>query len=574
MVFVDPREAVDDVSVVNLGPLALLRPLIDKLDVAAIIDRHIPTDAEFAHGTVLAVLLAARLHCPTALVNIAQWAKEHGVEYLWNIPADKLNDDRLARALDAFFDKRHAILADITHEVLRLTDLSLHRCHFDTTHLILYGAYEDSVPRPQSTLERCLEDLRLSPAHITRGYLTKYKMLQLGLTSVVDDLGPVPVACHLFDGNRNGHTGIKEQYHLLRQSLHLPDDFLLVSDRGTCSAEHLARLLKHKHYAICAGQWQDYSTLFDQHAGQLLWTKASYLSREQQRRRASASTLPLEEYQLAIVAHQLVDPTTHKPFACRVIFVHSSAAAKECKQRRDKNIALIKAGLEHVARKLEHAHPTTTPESVTRQITRLLGVKAAAKHFRWQLVPLTQAESAALLPPRKGFRRQTHRLEYSFDEASAQAESRHDGVYALVSTAPLTYSGDALFTEYKRQTHVERGHHEIKTPLAVTPIFLKTPRRVEALVSLLFVALQAYMTMERLYRQSVASDAAPPERRMTAEKILRKFRVCGITVKQREYGDLVSATKLSSEQHRILDQLSLPTPAKFLAINLGPPPTS
>jgi transposase len=574
MAFVDQHAVGDNVRVVNLGPLALLRPLIDQLDIAAIIDRHLPTEAEFSHGTVLAVLLAARLHSPTALVNVAQWAREHGVGYLWQIPADKLNDDRLARALDALFEQRHAILADITHEVLRRTELSLHRGHFDTTHLVLYGAYEDSQPRPTGTLQRCLTELRQSPAHITRGYLTRYKMLQFGLTSVVDDRGPIPVACHLFDGNRNGHTGIKEQYQLLRDCLQLPDGFLLVSDRGTCSAEHLARLLRHGHYALCAGQWQDYRGLFDQHASQLVWTPASYQSQEQQRRRSSASTLPLETYRLAVVAHQLVDPTTNEPFDCRVLFVHSSAAAKECQERRTKNIAKIKAGLDEVARKLARAHPTTTPESVTRQITRLLGVKAAAKHFRWQLVPLSAAESAALPPPKKGFRRPSHRLEYSFDAAAAQVEACHDGVYALISTAPLSTSGDALFSEYKRQIHVERGHHELKTPLAVTPIFLKTPRRVEALVSLLFVALQASMTMERLYRQRVPSDAALPERRMTAEKILRTFRVCGITVSRRVYGELVSATALSAEQRRILDRLSLPTPARLLTKILGPPPTS
>jgi hypothetical protein len=572
MAFVDHAVA-EDWHVVNLGSLALLRPLIDKLDIAAIIDRHIPTDAEYSHGTVLSVLLAARLHSPTALVNVADWAREHGVEYLWKIPPDKLNDDRLGRALDAFFEERYSILADITHEVLRYTGLSLQSAHFDPTHLVLYGAYDGSQPRPQSSLDRLIDDLRQSPAHICRGYLTRYKTLQLGLSSVVDDLGPVPIACHLFDGNRNGHTGIKEQYHLMRQFLDLPEGFLLVSDRGTCSAEHLARLLGHKHYAICAGQWQDYSTLFDQHASRLVWSKASYLSREQQRRRATASSLPLEEYRLAVVAHQLVDPATHKPFDCRVIFVHSSAAEKECRQRREKNIAVIKAGLDKIAQKLERAHPTTTAESVSRQITRLLGMKAAAKHFRWQLVPLTKTEVAALPPPKKGFRRQTHRLEYSFDEASAQAESHHDGIFALVTTAPLTFSGDALFAEYKRQTYVERGHHELKTPLAVTPVFLKTPERVEALISLLFVALQAYMTLERRYRQSIASDAGTLEQRMTAERILRKFRVCCVAVQECAYGALISATRLSAEQRRIFQQLSLPTPAKFLTKNHHPPPT-
>jgi len=564
-----------DVAVVNFAALAVLVPLLQKLNVVGIIDRHIPADpqAEFSHGAVLSVLLAARLHRPAALVNVAAWAAEHGVEYLCNIPPEKLNDDRLARSLDAFFEHRHEILAEITYEVLRLTNLDLKRCHFDPTHLVLYGAYDDSEPRPQTPLDKLAAQLKDSPAHITRGYQSKYKLLQLGVTCVVDDLGPVPVACHLYDGNRNGHSGIKEQYELMRQALRLPDNLLLVSDRGTCSAEHLATLLRHGHHGLCAGQWQDYRGIYQQHAAELNWQPASYLSREQQRRRETNSTLPLEEYRLAVVNHRLVDPATKTPFDCRLLFVHSSAAAQESKKRRDKNVAKIRAGLEAIQAKLVKAHTSTTAESVSRQIGKLLGKTSAASLFRWELIPLSDAERSALPPPAKGRRQQTHRLAFSFDQAAAEADARHDGIYALVTTAPpATWSGDALLTEYKRQTYVERAHHELKTPLAVTPIFLKTPRRVEALVSLLFLALQANMTLERLYRQTAPLNAQPQQRRMTAEKILRTFDVCGLIVEDHPYGECVHAAALTSEQRSILSQLSLPTPTQILRNNLDPPP--
>src|SRR5258708_32938546 len=116
MAVVDPLP--ESSQFVTLGPLAVLWPLLDRLNVAAIIDPHIPTEAEYSHGTVLAVLLAARLHSPTALYNVADWAREHAAELLCNIPPEKLNDDRIGRALDAFFEHRHDILADITQEVL------------------------------------------------------------------------------------------------------------------------------------------------------------------------------------------------------------------------------------------------------------------------------------------------------------------------------------------------------------------------------------------------------------------------------------------------------------------------
>src|SRR5260370_825786 len=137
-------------QVVNAGPLALIEPLLDRLDLEAVIDRHLPPDPqqEFSHGQVLRVLLAARLCQPTALVNVAAWAARSGADIFANIPADKLNDDRLGRALDAFFDHRHSVLGSVTAQAARLTGLSLNRLHFDPTAILLCGAYDTSEPRP------------------------------------------------------------------------------------------------------------------------------------------------------------------------------------------------------------------------------------------------------------------------------------------------------------------------------------------------------------------------------------------------------------------------------------------
>ena len=106
---------------VNMGPLALFLPIIEKMDVAAIIDRHLPPDPqlEYSHGQVLSLLLAARLCRPTALVNVPAWAEESGADLLWDIPVEKLNDDRLGRSLDALFTQRHSIQASIAAHVIR-----------------------------------------------------------------------------------------------------------------------------------------------------------------------------------------------------------------------------------------------------------------------------------------------------------------------------------------------------------------------------------------------------------------------------------------------------------------------
>jgi transposase len=565
---------------VPIGSLALIYPLLQKLDIANIIDRHVPPDPqlEFSHGRVLSLLLAARLTQPTALVNVENWAATTGADVLWDIPADKLNDDRLGRALDAFFAQRHSVLASVTAQSLLVTELSLQRLHFDTTHLVFYGDYDASKPRPdidpdQRRNDSLRGDSQLAPAHITNGYLTKYHMLQVGMTSIVDELGSVPVFSECLDGNRNGHPAIREQYELLRHHLPLPTDLLMVSDRGTFSAEHVARLERHGHHVLCSVPWHDYRTLYGQHRSSLLWKTAEFLSTEQQRRRQTNSSLPREQYELAVLNHQLTDPGSKEAIDCRVIFVRSSAAAKECRLRREQNIAKIKAGLEAIALKVQRAHPRSDQASIARQVVRLMGKRDAARYFTWNMVPLSAAEQAAAVPVGRGFRRPTHRFEFTLDEAAAKADERDDGLSALVTTAPQTKSADALFCEFKQQNYVERGHHEWKTPLAVNPIFLKTPLRVEALLSLLHLALQAHQVLERCYRKTVLPGATKQEQRMTADTLLKHFSSCCLFTRESPYGRVVRATFLTRRQRAILNQLSYPTPAQTLTHILTEVPT-
>jgi Domain of unknown function (DUF4277)/Transposase DDE domain len=562
--------------VLNFGPLALIQPLLDQLDVEAIMDRHLPTDPqqEFSHGQVLRLLLLARLCQPTALVNVAEWAAKTGADILSNIPADKLNDDRLGRALDAFFDHRHSILGSVTAQALQLTGLTLNRLHFDPTSLILAGAYDSAQPRPAPLPgQPLLGDTQLSPAHICHGYNADTKMMQAGQLAIVDDLGAVPVFAHCLDGNRNGHPAIQQTFDLADHYLNLPDGVLLISDRGTCSVEHFARLRRHGYQAMCAAQWQDYRAIYDAHAKELHWQQASFMSFEQQRRRLTDSPLPRELYKIAVLRHTLTDPTDKGTFPVRLIFAHSSADERECREHRRKNVAKIQAGLEQLQAKIQRGHPQCTPNSIIKQITRLLGNRAAARYFTWRLVQLTPEEQAASPPRLRGHRPPTVRLEFQYHPECVQADEGHDGISVLVTTASTQYSADRLFYMYKEQNYVELLHHQWKSPLAVSPVFLKSPRRVEALVCLLQVALQAYQVLERLYRQSVSEEASQQEQRMTTEQLLRAFQVYGLLECDTNCGRVIHPTRMSNRQRQILNHLHFPTPAQTLERLLLPQPS-
>ncbi|MGP2441652.1 DUF4277 domain-containing protein [Streptomyces sp. JW3] len=50
---------------------------------------------------MIEVLVANRLTAPAPLFRVGDWGRQWAVEEVFGIEADLLNDDRLARALDA-----------------------------------------------------------------------------------------------------------------------------------------------------------------------------------------------------------------------------------------------------------------------------------------------------------------------------------------------------------------------------------------------------------------------------------------------------------------------------------------
>jgi transposase len=565
----------------NLGALAVIFPLLERMKVAEIIDQHIPADsrAEFSHGKVLSLLLAARLHRPTALSNVAGWAKETGADLLWGIPVEKMNDDRFGRSLDAFFRQRHSILGSMALRVAKEFGVALAEIHYDPTHILFTGAYEDAMARDGVVgTDVTRSDDALMPAHITMGRATDDApdgalMIHAGLCTVVDEFGPLPLFGHTIDGNQNGHTAVAEQLALLRK--HLPlTKLTMFSDRGTFSVGHLLRLTKEGFHAVCSAPWKEFQPLFDEHHKKLTWKTASYLSIEQRRRRKDKSELPLEHYDLAVLNHTLVDEESKQQLACRVIFVFSTADQKVVRQYRQKQVDKLREGLEQIQRSVANGRRSTDEDAIGRRVQKLFGAKQAARYFTWGLVPLTKKDQAALPPPKRGCKRATHRFTFHFDKNAVRRDETYDGYSALVTTLPKQQgSADTVFTKFKQQNLGEHVNRQFKGPLAIRPVFLHSPHRVEALVFLMMIALTAYFLLQRMFRQTAPANATEKEKRTTSETILRAFRSYVLLIHRTRLGREVQPTRLSTRQRELLQRLGFSTPAQILSQKLPRPPT-
>ncbi len=567
------NQANDNVEARNIGTLAVIAPLLKRMNVAEIIDQHLPADprAEFDYGSILSVLIAARMFSPLGLVNVANWAKDSGAELLWNIPADKLNDDRLGKALDAFFTQRHSILASFALHVSQELNIPLAEVHYDPTHILFHGAYEDSQPRDELPADETIpSDDELPAAHITKGRRLADvahggRLVHAGLCTLVDEFGPLPIFGHTVSGNQNGRSAVAEQFALLVKHLQ-PPELTMISDRGTYSIVHLARMKNEGFDALCSAPWEDFRRLYDQHRKKLKWNRASYLSIEQQRRRKRGD-LPHEHYDLAVVRHRLTDPETKQDFPVRVIFVFSTADQKITRKHRAEQIKKIQAELEKIQKSVAGGNRNTDPASISQRVARVFGKKQAAKYFSYEMIPLTPKQQAKLPSPGRGHKRPTHRFDFHFDKKLPKQDELYDGLNVLVTTA-MQRSTDELFTKFKQQTYAEHANHIFKGPLSVRPVFLQNAHRVEALVFLMMMSLTLYFVLQRAYRATCEDDAPTRERRKTTRTILSEFAVFVVLITRTRTGRIVQPLQPSPEQRSLLQRLGLSTPAQILSQRL------
>ena len=120
-----------------------------RLGLSSLVDRLVAMRgrSQLTHGEVIAVLVANRLCAPSLLYDIAGWASSAAVTELLGVPAMLLNDDRLARALEALApvaeEVRGQLMVNTVRELPPLVDAS--RLHLDLTAVRFQGAYEGSA---------------------------------------------------------------------------------------------------------------------------------------------------------------------------------------------------------------------------------------------------------------------------------------------------------------------------------------------------------------------------------------------------------------------------------------------
>jgi transposase len=189
---------------------------------------------------------------------------------------------------------------------------------------------------------------------------------------------------------------------------------------------------------------------------------------------------------ITLKAKRKADPD----LAVRCVFVWSSARAQAAAQSRAKKLDRARADLERVQRGLGGVHYRTA-DKVAARVATIARSRKVTSYLRAQ----------AGTDPQSG----KPTLSWSFDQAALDAEAATDGWYGLLTNLTGEQADAAeVLRRYKGQEVVERRYGAFKGPLGVTPMFLKTNRRIAALITVICLALLVFCLVERAVRKAIA----------------------------------------------------------------------
>jgi transposase len=459
----------------QLGALPVVADFCRRLDLRGIIDRACPVRevATLTHGQVIEALVANRLTSPAPLRRVEDWARTWAVEEVFAIPADALNDDRIGRALDAIAPNLEQLIGSVGARAIATFGLEAARLHWDMTSISLYGAYEEPeegfiAPRFGHPKDR-RPDL---------------KQVQTGLAVTGD--GGVPVFHRGYDGGAGEVAQVAGAMRALRQ-LAGPRRFLLVGDSKLVSYANLRDLLAAKVDFIAPASKtyvpaQVLAGLDPQAATPVAYVAERDAGKPAQQR----GSYRVIEDTMTITGKRKADPALR----LRRVFVWSSARAGAAATARARKLDRARDDLERLTRGLGGRHYPDA-DAVTARLAAIGRSRRVAGLLRAQV----GTDPATGKPT----------LAWWFDQAALERDQASDGWYGLLTNLdPAQVDAAEVLARYKGQEVVERRYGAFKGPLAVAPLFVQSNRRIQALVSVICLALLIFCLVERQVRRAIA----------------------------------------------------------------------
>lgn len=458
----------------RLGALPVVAGFLRRLDVAGIVDRACPVGAAAlsSHGQVIEALIANRLTSPLPLQHVSHWARDWAVEEVFGLSPDLLNDDRLARALDAVAPELEGITGSVGARAIEVFGLDVARLHWDMTSMSLHGAYEEVE-----------EDFPAPGYGHPKDRRTDLKQIQAGLAVTAD--GGVPVFSRAYDGAAAEVSQVTAAMTGL-SAMAGQRDFLLVGDSKLISWKNVGAMIEAGVGFIAPlGAARVPAGLFASLEGDTARSVDYVAERDTDKPADQRCSYRVLEDTMNLAGPRKRD----RVHTLRRILVHSSANAAAAAKARALKLERTAADLDKLARNTGTRYYPDA-EATAHKLALITKQRKVTAYLRTEVT----VDAGTGKPT----------LEWHFDQQALDAEAATDGWYALLSNLdPDQADAAEVLIRYKGQPTVERRYGDFKGPLAVTPMFLHHNRRIAALITVICLALLVFCLIEREVRRAL-----------------------------------------------------------------------
>jgi transposase len=398
-----------------------------------------------AWSTMAAVLVIARLCEPSSELHIAEdWYRRTSLEDLLGLPADRVNDDRLYRALDHLLPHKEAIEKHLVKRLGELFDLSYDLLLYDVTSTYFEGQAERN-PLAQ------------------RGHSRDHRpdCKQVCIAMVVTREG-MPLGYEVFAGNRTDVTTVEEIVEAMEKRYGIAQR-VWVMDRGMSSADNVAWLQETgRRYLIGAPK----SELKK-------WSREIADGNDWQRVRDG------------VEAKLCRGPDGKETF----LLCRSADRREKERAMHERFSKRIEERLASLGRRIERSRKRLDRETIGRQIGRMLAQNSrAAGRYQIQVIDDTTQASGLRL------------VWKAIPEWEAWA-AHSEGAYIL-RTNIHDWSEEDLWRTYIQLTEAEAAFRIHKSDLSIRPIWHQKAERVQAHILVCFLAYVLWKTLEQWQRRA------------------------------------------------------------------------
>lgn len=391
-------------------------------------------------ATMAAILAIARLCEPSSELHIAEdWYRRTALSDLLGVPVERVNDDRLYRALDRLLVHKVALEAHLKRRLGELFALDYELLLYDVTSTYFEG---QAAANPRAVRGH------------SRDHRPDCKQVCIGLVVTRDGM---PLGYEVFAGNRTDVTTVEEIVGTM-EARYGRAHRIWVMDRGMTSAETVAWLQGgERRYLIGASRGE-----LKKLAPQLLEARDWQQVRD------------------GVEAKLCSGPDGAETF----LLVRSAERRSKERAMHARFAERIEVALGRLERRLAQAQRPVDRSATERQIGRLLGRNArSAGRYVIRLVD-DPASPAGV--------RMKWSVRPDWDEWARHSE----GCYVL-RTNVIEWTPQALWQTYIQLTDAEAAFRIHKSQLSIRPIWHQREDRVLAHILVCFLAYVLWKTLEQ-----------------------------------------------------------------------------